>query len=90
MIADRSLCPENVIHSLALYQMHKYRTGGFLHAVLCNNLVEAVKCADSDSLAALPHIVAYIYWELPSNIWGSPAAVDAHLYGKSEEETDYA
>lgn len=50
-------------------------TGGFLHAVLCNDLKEAVKRADDANIIALPLIVAYLYSYAPSACWGSPQRV---------------
>lgn len=72
MIASAKLCPESIRHSLALYIEHGCDTGSFLAAVLENNLVRAVQCADENTLAALPHIVAYLYHEVRGDCWGSP------------------
>jgi len=51
--------------------------GGFLSAVLSNNLSEAVGRADLENLWAIPAIVAYLYNEVPGACWGSPAKVKA-------------
>jgi len=46
--------------------------GGFLTAVIENNLRLAVGHADSTSLAALPEIVQFFYNESPGDCWGTP------------------
>ena len=45
--------------------------GGFLQAVLKNDLKESIGRADTDALDNLPHIVAYLYNDCPSACWGS-------------------
>lgn len=72
MYPDADQCPEQIKQSLALYVERGLRPGSFLEAVLCNNLMEAVGCADHINLAALPHICAYIYNEIPATCHGSP------------------
>ncbi len=65
--------------SLDRYVNQRIPTGGFLEAVLSNNLREALGRADDENAAALRDIVAYIYNELPGACWGSPERVDAWL-----------
>ena len=45
--------------------------GGFLEAVLCNNLSEAIGRADEGNLVAIEAIVGYLYNECPGHCWGS-------------------
>ena len=45
--------------------------GGFVKAVLCNDLAEAVGRADSGNLRALPDTVKFLYNWVPSACWGS-------------------
>jgi hypothetical protein len=54
-------------------------TGGFLRAVLSNNLKEAFMAADAENSADMHEIVGYCYNEIPSSCWGSPEAVDAWI-----------
>jgi hypothetical protein len=49
--------------------------GGFLYAVLTNDLKEAFKRADIFNMDALRHIVAYLYWEAPLDCWGNEEKV---------------
>jgi hypothetical protein len=49
--------------------------GGFLHAVLSNNLVDAVNKADAQNLPALKDIVSWIVAQAPQGSWGMEALV---------------
>ena len=51
--------------------------GGFLTAVLTNDLRGACERADSENLRNLPAFVAYLYNNAPSDCWGSKAKVEA-------------
>ena len=51
--------------------------GGFLAAVLTNDLFGALGRADADNRAALFTICDYVYNELPSICWGSKEKVAA-------------
>lgn len=62
---------EHIKESLKRYVENKTPTGGFLEAVLSNDLVGAIGRADSENINRLPEIVRYIYNTLPSNCWGS-------------------
>jgi hypothetical protein len=65
------MIPEHTQAALNRYVEHKIIPGGFLMAVLSNDLFGAVAQADSENLAALPEIVKYIYNNIPSNAWGT-------------------
>ena len=53
--------------------------GGFLTAVLENDLAQAFGRADPENLATLYEIVQWVYMEAPAECWGSPANVRAWL-----------
>jgi len=53
--------------------------GGFLLAVLQNDLKEAFARADEGNTRDMFEIVSYCYNNIPSVAWGSPAAVLAWL-----------
>jgi hypothetical protein len=65
------MIPDHTKAALDRYVEHKILPGGFLLAVLSNDLFGAVGRADSQNLAALPDIVKYVYNEMPSASWGS-------------------
>jgi hypothetical protein len=79
MIPNYDLIRVDVIESLQRYVEQRIPTGGFLQAVLENNLQEAFGLADEDNCAMLFHICAYIYNELPSMSHGSPERVQKWL-----------
>jgi len=68
-----------ILESLLRYACLGIPTGGFLDAVLSNNLSEALARADQGNLLVLKEIVMFIYMELPAPCWGSPEKVDAWL-----------
>lgn len=53
--------------------------GGFIHAVLANDLERAALLADKDNAPALAEIALYCRNEIPAACWGSPAIVDKWL-----------
>lgn len=71
--------PPGVIEALWRYVALRVPTGGFLTALLSNDLKEAVGRADHINIKILKEIVTYCYMELPSPCWGAPSKVDAWL-----------
>ena len=67
--------PQHLIDSLYRYANEGYETGGFLKAVLANDLMEAINRADHESLPQLKAICQFIYNELPAPCHGSYAKV---------------
>ena len=63
-------------------------TGGFLEAVLSNDLTGAIARADEDALDNIPHIVAYLYNDVPGYCWGSPERVREWIQRTKTEEED--
>lgn len=72
----------DMIDAILRYIDDRIEPGGFLTAVICNDLREAVGRADDGNLANLPAFVAYFYNEAPSNCWGSKEKMDAWLEGQ--------
>jgi hypothetical protein len=66
---------EDIKEALDCYAKTGGPLGGFLTAVVENNLMEALGRADSYNRATIYQICQYIYNELPSNCHGSPEAV---------------
>jgi hypothetical protein len=71
--------PEHIKESLDRYVQEKTPTGGFLRAVLANDLMGAFSKGDKESLEALKDIVSYIYNKLPGDCWGSYKVVNEWL-----------
>lgn len=70
----RPIKPE-MIEGLVRYKDHRIETGGFLRAVLENDLKEAVQRADLENQRSLCSIVAWCYNNMPAHAWGSPERV---------------
>jgi hypothetical protein len=63
--------PEHTAYSLAVFVTTGSLPGGFLRAVLKNDLMEAVAQADSENLAALKDICLFIHNHIPADCHGS-------------------
>lgn len=75
--------PEHTKQSLAIYVVDRIAPGGFLTAVLENDLFLAVSRADSQNIECLPDIVKFIYNRCPMGCHGSKEAVDYWLSSES-------
>lgn len=69
------MIPERTKQTIDDYVEHGYNPGGFVSAVLENNLVDAVSRADRENLEHLSEICDYVYWKIPADCWGSTAKV---------------
>ena len=69
---------------LDYYAKHRVPTGGFLHAVLSNDLMAAIVKADEDNIQDIYEIVIYIINNLPIKSYGSPENVKAWLAGRDK------
>ncbi len=65
--------------SLDRYARDRIPTGGFLRAVLANDLMEAMGRADESNRDDLFQICEYVYNDMPSNCHGSYGTVDTWL-----------
>lgn len=72
---DYSRLPSHLRPGLERWIREATPVGGFLSALLCNDLSRAVALADHQSLYALPVLVSWLTNRAPSPCWGSPAAV---------------
>lgn len=75
----RALCPTHLRESIDAYVADGRPTGGFLRAVLENDLVGAVTRADAINIALLPHIVMYVANHVPTAATGNPQRVEAWI-----------
>jgi len=64
--------PERMRGAITRYIEDRRIPGGFLQAVICNNLSEAVGRADDENIRNLPAYVNFFYNHAPSQCWGSP------------------
>jgi hypothetical protein len=84
-----SRVPEHMHDGLVMYLVEGRETGGFLKAVLSNDLVSAVRSADDANISCLPAYVSYLWNFAPALAWGSPAKVKAWIArGGLREKSD--
>ena len=69
------MIPQSTRDAIDRYVNDHCPIGGFLKAVLSNDLVASFGRADEENRKALFEIVSYVYNEIPSNCWGSPEKV---------------
>lgn len=71
------LLPEHIREGARLYIEHGIKPGGFLSAVICNDLRGALGKADDINRTAIFEIVQFFYMDAPAICWGSPEAFSA-------------
>lgn len=76
---EYAIIPPLTQFALVRYVEDRIATGGFLNAVLTNNLFSAIAKADESNVQALRAIVRYIYNEMPGNCWGDAKTVKEWL-----------
>lgn len=74
--ARRCGVPDHDIECLIGWILDAGDVGGFLTAVLNNNLKEAALSADNENARCLAQIVAFLWNFAPEGCWGSPANVE--------------
>ncbi len=82
---DYSKLPKSLQGGVKRYIENGIVPGGFLRAVACNDLTEAVARADENNYPLLKDIVLWFYNEAPSACWGSPEKVKKWADMKYEE-----
>lgn len=71
--------PEHIKSAIDGYVDHGHPVGGFVYAVLCNDLFEAAVRADEYSHLCLAGICRYIFNFTPAPCWGSKKKVVAWM-----------
>jgi hypothetical protein len=79
MSIDYSSLPEHMQDGAREYVEQGREPGGFLYAVLCDQLVEAFQRADMVNAAFLPGWIQWLLGEPPIACWGSPEKVAAWI-----------
>ena len=81
MLTANSQCPQGfpqeTFEALRNYVMNHRDPGGFLTAVLSNDLMETVLRSSLDCRHSIPQIFEYIFRHCPGNCWGNAEAVKA-------------
>jgi len=76
--------------ALENYLIYGFEPGGFLTAVLTNNLFLAASRADHHNRERLARIAEAVYHNMPSISFGSPEAVRNWLKDKDARRSEYA
>lgn len=69
--------PNRMMGGIERYVQDGIMPGGFLQAVICNDLKEAVGMADYENMRNLPAFVSYFYNKTPALCWGSEEKMKA-------------
>lgn len=81
------LCPVNYMaNGLNMYFEHRIAPGGFMIAVLSNDLIGACHRVDDENRQALWAWVKWLYNYAPQGSWGSEQAVSRWLAGKVSDD----
>lgn len=88
---DYSILPEHMQQGAREYVELRREPGGFLQAVLENDLVGAFGRADADNYVSMHLWARWLFNEAPLDCWGSPAKVAAwltepYLYRRMRDE----
>lgn len=67
--------PKAVTDAINYHVLEGRHCGGFVTAILENNLTVAVTRADPDNAVLLKEIVMYCIYKIPHGSWGSPEKV---------------
>ena len=65
------MIPQHTKDALDRWVENGWHPGGFLEAVLTNDLFGAVGHADDMNRVAIFDVCSYVYSELPGNCWGT-------------------
>lgn len=87
-IYDINHIPPTTMDTLKRYIEHGCPPGGFVEAVLNNDLKESYGRADDHNLLAIPAIVAFLFNEAPRRCWGSAERVQLWMKFKEEERKE--
>ncbi len=80
--------PEHMMEPIKRYVENGIIPGGFLQAVICNNLHDALNRADDETLRNLPAYMAYFYNKTPMGCWGSKKKMMDWQKGFKNEKED--
>lgn len=67
---------DSTMQSISMYVMDGIEPGGFVRAVLENDLKGAIARADSENLRDIKDIVSHVYWNIPHQCQGSQKKVE--------------
>ena len=81
-----SRIPRHMVKAVLAYFNHKCPPGGFLRAVLENDLMQATRKADDENLECLHVYPAFFHNKAPDRSYGSKKLVQAWLDSRTEDD----
>lgn len=78
-VAPFTGCPPRLREGVRRYVDHGLRPGGFLSAVIANDLRDALARIDGQSKPWIQSIVAHVFNVVPPHMRGSRAAIEARV-----------
>jgi hypothetical protein len=81
---DNHGAPPKVVDAIKRYVDSRLPPGGFVTAVLANDLRESLVRADHINRHYIREIVTYCWNEIPASCWGSYEKVDMWLRGETK------
>ncbi len=85
---EKGYIPEHTHRALMNYFNNCWEPGGFLTAVLCNNLIEAAFKADHINKQHLAEIATWVYHNAPRGSWGDEEIVRSWL-NRNKNQQEY-
>lgn len=89
-LQDLEKFPTLTARGLFNYMNYGARVGGFLTALLSNDLQKAVLKADDENIKLLREYVQWLTFNAPGEAWGSPEKVNAWIKKKEQEQHEQA
>ncbi len=80
--ADWSLIPEHMRGAVSRYVMHGLHPGGFLPAIICNDLQSAVARADSVNQSRIADYIRFFSSHVPRAAWGAESMMNKWMKGR--------
>ena len=80
------MLPAHMQNVMRRYIEDGIEPGGFLTAVICNDLVGAFGMADDINLANMKVWASFLYNEAPSGCWGSRRKMDGWIISRRETQ----
>ena len=81
---NHPMVPDHIRETILAYINDRRPTGGFLEAVISNNLVESFARADEINQRAMFYIVSFFYNKAPMACWGSKARYEEWIKGEGK------
>ena len=81
------MIPEHMMDAIDRYVDHGINPGGFLTAVICNDLAGAFQAADHINKPIIEEYMWYFWNDTPSPCWGSEAKMRVWIERQREERS---